>query len=39
MVYEFTAFYQANKLMNSQGKSVLPEFHLGLEAALWEAIS
>jgi len=33
MVYEFTAFYQANKLVNSQGKSILPGFHLGLEAA------
>ena len=32
-LYEFTALYQANHLVNSQGKSVLPNFHLGLEAA------
>ena len=32
-LYEFTAFYQANGLMNSQGKNELPGFHLGVEAA------
>lgn len=32
-LYEFTAFYQANGLMNSQGKNELPGFHLGMEAA------
>jgi hypothetical protein len=32
MLYEFTALYQANQLVNSQGKSILPDFHLGVEA-------
>lgn len=32
-LYEFTAFYQANGLMNAQGKTELPRFNLGIEAA------
>ncbi len=31
-LYEFTAFYQANSLMNSKGQNEVPGFHLGLEA-------
>lgn len=30
MLYEFTAFYQANALMNSAGQSAVPGFHLGV---------
>ena len=32
-LYEFTAFYQASKLMDSHGRNVAPGFHLGIEAA------
>lgn len=32
-LYEFTGFYEANQLVNSQGRNALPNFHLGLEAA------
>jgi hypothetical protein len=32
-LYEFTAFYQANKLMDSHGRNILPGFHFGVEAA------
>src|SRR5579863_4248462 len=36
MLYEFTAFYQANQLVNSQGKNILPGFHLGVEAVAFK---
>jgi hypothetical protein len=32
MLYEFTAFYQADALLNSKGHSEVPGFHVGLEA-------
>lgn len=32
MLYNFTAFYQASRLVNSEGKNILPGFHLGIEA-------
>jgi hypothetical protein len=33
MFVEFTAFYQVNSLMNSNGKNEVPGFHISLEAA------